>query len=200
MTNDAAIDPGKLFIQYRDQGDIAAFETVMDMFHKPLFNFLLRMLRRQHEAEDALQEVWFKLLAQKDKYEDRGHFSAWLYRIAHNHCLDRFRKEKHFVEARDWNEDDENVALIERIPGADPTPLDQALEQEDLARLEQAVELLPPLIREVYLLRSIEEVPFKEIAGIQEAPLGTVLSRMSQAVKFLQGQLSADANLAEETA
>ncbi|MDP8244232.1 MAG: sigma-70 family RNA polymerase sigma factor [Candidatus Hinthialibacter antarcticus] len=200
MIKDTAIDPGKLFIQYRDKGDIAAFETVMETFHKPLFNFLLRMLRRQHEAEDALQEVWFKLLAQKDKYEDRGQFSAWLYRIAHNHCLDRFRKDKHFVEARDWNEDEEHVALIERIPGADPTPLDQAVEQEDLARLEQAVELLPPLIREVYLLRSIEEVPFKEIAEIQEAPLGTVLSRMSQAVKFLQKQLCADNQLAEETA
>ncbi len=200
MTNENATDPGKLFIQYRDQGDIAAFEQVMDAFHNPLFSFLLRMLRRQHEAEDALQEVWFKLLAQKDKYEDRGHFSAWLYRIAHNHCLDRFRKDKNFVEAHDWSEDEENAPLIERIPGGGPTPLEQALEHEDLVRLEDAVELLPPLIREVYLLRAIEEIPFKEIAVIQDAPLGTVLSRMSQAIKFLQKQLCADNQLEEETA
>lgn len=198
--NETSIEPGKLFIQYRDKGDLAAFEAIMDAFHKPLFNFLLRMLGRKHEAEDALQEVWFKLLAQKDKYEDRGQFSAWLYRIAHNHCLDRFRKNKNFSEARDWNEDEENVSLIERLPGNDPTPLDQAVEQETLARLEQAVELLPPLIREVYLLRSIDEVPFKEIAEIQDAPLGTVLSRMSQAVKFLKKHLSASDELAEETA
>lgn len=193
-------DPGRDFIRYRDDGDFAAFDAIMDRFHKPLYVYLYRMLGRAEEAEDALQEVWLKVIAQQDKYRDEGRFTAWIYRIAHNHCLDLYRKSKRFVQAYENDDENDSTPIVDRLAAEGPTPLETALENEDMQQIENAVGMLPPLIREVYLLRAVEEVPFKEIAVIQDAPLGTVLSRMSQAVKGIQKQLSASASLAEETA
>ncbi|MBI1389920.1 MAG: sigma-70 family RNA polymerase sigma factor [bacterium] len=195
------MEPGQLFLRYRDEGDLKAFEQLMDQFHRSLFTYLMRMLGRRHEAEDALQEVWLKIISQKDKYEHRGQFVSWMYRIAHNHCLDSYRKSRRFVDVIETGDDDEGFSIIDSLPSGEQTPLDAAAEGEELSQLERAVASLPPLIREVYLLRAAEDVPFKEIAEIQNAPLGTVLSRMNQAIKYLRKSIqTAGGELAESTA
>lgn len=177
---------GTLFLQFRDKGDISSFERLMKLFAKPLFSYLMRLLQDRQEAEDALQEVWLKVIRQKQHYQEQGNFSAWVYRIAHNYCLDHFRKKSCRVDSREVIEDSEGSVFLDRIPGFLPTPFEEILEKEILTSLEAEIAKLPDLIREVYLLRAAQGIPFKEIAKIQQAPLGTVLSRMHQAVNRLK--------------
>ncbi len=180
---------GQWFIRYRDKGDIRAFEHLMDVYHKPLFNYLLRILHNKETAEDALQEVWIKIIRQKEQYKDQGKFSSWAYRIAHNYCLDYFRKQNCRADSKEDAEDEKGNAYLDRISGDSPSPYDHIEEKELIQLVERTLKQLPMAIREVYLLRTYHQMPFKEIAEIQDAPLGTVLSRMNQAIKRIQPEI-----------
>jgi len=195
--NQTTLDLGALFLRYREDGDMTSFQSIMDELHTPIFNYLLRLLCNRDDAEDALQEVWMKVIRQRDNYNDQGKFTSWIYRIAHNHCLDHFRKRKRRMEDSE-NTGDEGFSVIERTETDEPSPLDALLEQEQLGVLENAVGELPEAIREVYILRAVHDVPFKDIAEIQDSPLGTVLSRMHQAVNRLKKLIDFDASPAQE--
>lgn len=177
---------GALFMLYRDKGDLSAFQILVDFYNKPLFNYLLRLLRRMEDAEDALQEVWFKVIRQAHTYNDQGRFSSWIYRVAHNHCMDLFRRKSRFPIEEENHDPEHAESWLDRLETEDPSPRDLLMEQERFDMLEAAVGQLPEAIREVYILRAMNDVPFKEIAEIQNAPLGTVLSRMHQAVQRLK--------------
>ncbi len=179
------LDLGVLFLRYRESGDVTAFQELMSAIYLPVFNYLFRLLRDRHDAEDALQEVWLKVIRQKENYDEQGHFISWVYRIAHNHCLDQYRKRERFKEEMNFADED-GIELFDRIAAPELSPRERLDEQEKMALLEKAVEKLPEAIREVYILRAIHDVPFKEIAEIQNAPLGTVLSRMHQAIGQLK--------------
>lgn len=195
MRDNQFAESGQLFIRYRDQGDINAFESLMHAFHTPLFNYLLRFLHNREEAEDALQEVWLKSVKQKDAYKEQGQFSSWIYRIAHNHCLDCLRKKGVRTDDNEIVEDEEGFNYLDQIASPGPTPFESLMEKEFSFHLDNEVAQLPALIREVYILRAVHDVPFKEIAEIQKSPLGTVLSRMHQALKRLQPLLEDYTNL-----
>ncbi|MBD3265982.1 sigma-70 family RNA polymerase sigma factor [bacterium] len=194
MSETPTADHGQLFVRYRDKGDIAALEQLMDIYNKRIFNYLRQLLHSGDEAEDALQEVWLKVIRQKSSYKEQGQFSSWLYRIAHNHCTDLFRKKSCRTDKGEIVEDDEGFAYLDRVSTDTPSPYEYTLEEELLCQVEQEVAKMPELIREVYVLRAVQDLPFKEIAEIQNAPIGTVLSRMHQAVKRLQPLLRGQEN------
>ncbi|MGI6458058.1 MAG: RNA polymerase sigma factor [bacterium] len=189
--NDSTLH-GQWFIRYRDQGDVQAFERVMEVYHQPLYNYIYRLMQNREEAEDALQEVWCKVIRQRHTYQDQGKLSSWLYRIAHNHCLDQFRRRGIRTEGHELIETDADFSVLDIIPSGDPTPADWLYEQEIMQKVERALEQMPVLIRDVYIMRSMQDIPFKEIAEIQQAPLGTVLSRMHQALKYLKQALQTE--------
>lgn len=199
MTNREEVDLSNLFLLYREGGNLSAFQQIMDALHAPIFNYLLRLLRNREDAEDALQEVWLKVINQRQRYDERGRFLAWIYRIAHNHCLDLFRRRGRKKEETGYLDDD-NAEIVDRIASDEPSPRDTLIEAEQITLLEEAIGKLPEAIREVYILRAIHEVPFKDIAEIQQAPLGTVLSRMHQAVQSLKKTIQNLPYSAEELA
>ena len=114
--------------------------------------------------------------------------------------MDLFRKRNHRPDDSEIVENHEGEAILDGISSNGPSPWDALMEKELMEKLEEAVNRLPEAIREVYILRTMQDIPFKEIAEIQDAPLGTVLSRMHQAVKRLQGFFSKDLSaVAEQT-
>ncbi|HXK94763.1 MAG TPA: sigma-70 family RNA polymerase sigma factor, partial [bacterium] len=119
-------------------------------------------------------------------YNDQGRFTSWMYRIAHNHCMDLFRRNHRMPVEEENGEPERADSILDRLESDGPSPRDLLMEQETFDMLEAAVGQLPEAIREVYILRAVHDVPFKEIAEIQNAPLGTVLSRMHQAVQRLR--------------
>lgn len=173
---------GRLFCRYRDRADIGAFERLLKEYEGPLYSYLLRFLRNPADAEDALQDVWLKAIRRADSYDERGQFSSWLYRIAHNHSLDILRRQGRMVGLNEDTERSEPSHWSERFAEQLKSPFEVVEQRELLGYLDGATATMSPAIREVFVLRMSAELSFREISEILECPLGTVLGRMHQAV------------------
>ena len=175
-----------LFERYR-KGDAAAFEQLLARHQSALFGFLVRMAGSRALAEDLFQETWLRVVREARRYRPEQKFSRWLFTIANRLAIDELRRRKR------WNTvsvDDDEAAVTLQARG--PSAADETEQRRTLSRIEAAVATLQPSLRQVFLLREHGGVSFKEIAAMTGAPLGTVLWRMSAALKHLRKELEAD--------
>lgn len=178
-----------LLLSYRE-GEVAAFATLFHRYRSPLFNFLLRRVRDRGRAEELYQDVWTKVIERCGDFRGDAKFSTWLYTIARNQCIDNARRMKHRVHrSLDATRDDAGAPLVERV--GNPGPSTEALASGVVLqeRIAAAVERLPDEQQEVFLLRQLQGLGFKEIADIVHAPVNTVKSRMRYALERLQDEL-----------
>ncbi len=174
------------------KGDTAALDRLVEHFRKPLFSFIYGMIPPHHDAEEIFQEVWLRAIRNLDRFKEKN-LAGWLFRIARNCFIDQIRREKRFVAGpADATHPERSV---ETFPDAQPGPDEQAANQDLGQRIRQALTQLPPDQREVFLMRSEADIPFKEIATIQGTSLNTALSRMHYALEKLRPLLLEDYQL-----
>ena len=175
---DRCSSDGQLIQRYRD-GDENAFEILYERYRRQLYAYLNRQLPGQPAVVDDLyQKTWLRILDNLHRYRDRQKFLSWAFRIAHNLAVDHFRRDGRRQE----------LPVDERIPSKRKIPREQA-DMGDLRQvLEQAVQELPHLQKEVFLLRQ-QDIPFKDIAAIQKVSINTALGRMHYAVRRLRERL-----------
>jgi len=176
----------ELLFAYR-HGDGEAFQTLFGRYRGPLFNFLLRQVRDRGRAEELYQDSWSKVIERCDEFRGDAKFSTWLYTIARNACIDHQRKMKFRGHASlDETQRGASHPMVERVanPGLGPDELGvgEALRE----RIASAVEDLPEEQREVFLLRQLQGLAFKEVAEVVGVPVNTVKSRMRYALERLQ--------------
>ncbi|MFK7990744.1 MAG: RNA polymerase sigma factor [Sandaracinaceae bacterium] len=177
-----------------DDGDATAFEELVRRYERPLYNFILRSVRRRERADELLQDVFMKVVQRSSDFKGNSKFSTWLYTIARNLCIDHsrkmvFRRHKSLDAPGRSGPGDEGPTLLERTAGGAET--DRAAIAKNLqSRIAAAVDELPDDQREVFLLRQVDGLAFKEIASILEVPENTVKSRMRYALERLQRGLS----------
>lgn len=176
------------------RGDRTAFKTLVARHQKPLFNFALRQLRSPTAAEDVVQDAFVRVVQSASDFKHEARFSTWLYTIARNLCIDHLRKtalRRHpsLDEARPGS-DGEGPSLGEQMPDSRASVERGATSTELRSRIAGAVEELPEEQREVFLMREVANLPFKEIAEITGVPENTVKSRMRYALERLQAALS----------
>lgn len=154
------------------KGDTEAFNLLVRQWEKPIYNFILRMIGDRDEAMDLCQDSFMKAYRELGTLKDRDRFSAWLYRIAHNTCYSRLRKNigKTFVE-------------LEPETSAGRMPIENRL------AVENALQHLPEDQREVVVLKVFHGLKFEEIATIQDAPVSTVKSRLYMGFEKLRSIL-----------
>ena len=170
-------------------GDSGALGALVEHTRRPLFSFILRMMPRGADAEDIFQEVWFKAIRSLDQFKE-GSFHSWLFRITHNLLIDRSRRKR--PETSLQEERGEDATLEDLLADPAPTPVDRAGDQDLGVRIRAAVEKLPPEQREVFLLRTEGDVPFKDIAVIQGVSINTALGRMQYAMHRLRSLLETE--------
>ena len=179
----------QLLLAYRN-GDNAAFKTLFQRYRGPLFNFLLRRVRERSRAEELYQDVWSKVIERCAEFRGDSKFSTWLYTIARNRCIDHARRAKlRSTSSLDATGTDFDRPLVERVANPGPSTEQLASGATLKERIAHAVEELPEDQREVFLLRQLQGLGFKEIAEVVGAPLNTVKSRMRYALERLQQQL-----------
>ncbi len=166
-----------------------AFDRIVERYHRPLFNFLLRMLKNREDAEDVLQEVFIRAAGGIKKYRPESRFKSWLFTIANNLAVSRLRKNKRrkilgFVRTGEQESEAENP--VYSIPDETYEPGRAAERAELEAVIEKAVESLPPEQKQVFLLREYSGLSFREIAEILNIPLNTALGRMHYAYSKLR--------------
>ncbi len=154
------------------KGDTEAFNLLVRQWEKPIYNFILRLIGDRDEAMDLCQDSFLKAYRELGALKDPDRFSAWLYRIAHNTCFSRIRKEHGKV-------------LVEFEPEIQAT----RTSVESRLAVEKALQHLPEEQREVVVLKVFHGLKFEEIAAIQNAPVSTVKSRLYMAFEKLRSIL-----------
>ena len=183
-----------LMMQFQG-GDQTAFATLVRRHKTPIFNFVLRQIHSPSHAEDIVQEVFARVVQKAATFKHEARFTTWAYSIARNLCIDHLRKmslRRHASLDQAAGRDHDRQALADRVADQHPaTAADRALTSTDIGeRIVGAVEALPAEQREVFLLRQVGKIPFKEIAEMTGVPENTVKSRMRYALERLQDALS----------
>jgi RNA polymerase sigma-70 factor (ECF subfamily) len=188
-----------LMARYRS-GEVRAFELLLVRHRRGVYNFILRSVCDAAHAEDLLQETFLRVIKGSEEYERQAKFKTWLYTIARNLCIDASRRGKH-RRARSIDEplgDGEGSATLLDVTADKKPAVDRAVIGKELsARIQDAVDALVPEQREVFLMREVSDLSFKEIAEIVGCPENTVKSRMRYALEKLREALEEYRDLAQ---
>ena len=179
-----------LFECFHVRGQDRAFEELMSRHAPPLMRYIQGMLGQDSaQVDDVFQDTWIRMIHNGDKWHG-GSFRAWLMTIAHNVVIDLFRRLKPTLSLD--AETDSGEKLADSLVSAERLP-DALLEGgETEAFIAEQVEALPDAQREVFLMRVVEDMSFKEIAESLGIPLNTALGRMHYAVTRLRTSLESN--------
>lgn len=177
------------------KGDYDAFSELFRRYDESVVNYFFFQAHDRDLAEDCTQEVWGKIFRSKTDYEPRARFSTYLFRVARNHWIDRYRSLSRRPSETSLNQDGDGgevdgTALGDRIAAPEDTTPESEIQREELARvLAAGLQRLPPEMREVYILGEVQGLPYAEISRVLSIPVGTVKSRMFNAVRKLKDVL-----------
>jgi RNA polymerase sigma factor (sigma-70 family) len=159
-----------------------------------LRNFIRRRVDDESEAEDILQDVFYELIEAYRLMKPIEQVGAWLFRVARNRIIDRFRKKKpeQFVATRDPESGDQvsSLSLEEFLPSPDAGPEAEYARSILLEELDAALDELPEAQREVFVAHEIEGRSFKELSAETGVSVNTLLSRKHHAVLYLRRRLT----------
>jgi RNA polymerase sigma-70 factor (ECF subfamily) len=169
-------------------GDADAFRPLVQRYQRLVFSVALRMLGGRAEAEDVAQQAFVDAFDALERFrgEGRAHaFSTWLVRIAVNRAKDVLKSKR-------WSEE----PLDREVGGGEasfahepPTPEAHALREEQVRRLERALQRVPIKYREVLILKDVEELPYDEIHAILRLPITTLKIRVVRGRVMMQKAL-----------
>jgi len=175
-------------LQKAQEGDIAAFTTIVEAYEDQLYTLAFRFLSSGPEAEDAVQETLLRVYTHLPRYDGRFKFTTWLYRIATNICIDRLRKRK-FVTSLDMDGtgwDDSAADFYERLASEAPTPEQALMRSETCNEVQRALGDLPPAYQTVLILRYVQELSLQEISDILHVPITTIKTRIHRGREALK--------------
>jgi RNA polymerase sigma-70 factor (ECF subfamily) len=173
-------------------GETHLFEELVSRHYRGLLNYFYRLSWDRHMAEDAVQEVFLRVYRSRGSYRPSAKFTTFLYRIAHNYWIDLFRARKTrgpMASLDTPSQEGTGASLGDRIPARGKSPRESAADAESRDRLREALASLTPGLRAVFLLSNEQGLKYEEIGQILRIPVGTVKSRMHEAVRRLRHRL-----------
>jgi RNA polymerase sigma-70 factor (ECF subfamily) len=170
------------------------FEDLMKRTQKKVYNMAYRLSGNAADAEDLTQEAYFRAYRSFDSYEGDKPFANWILRIVTRLYLDLLRYRRRRVQTvsydnplhKDSGEDDLFFEQADNTENPESVLMDSTLGEE----LENALRALPAEQRLVVMLADVEGIPYKDIAEILDAPVGTIRSRLHRTHKALRKQLA----------
>src|SRR5580704_9802519 len=168
--------PEQLPVAQARAGEPAAWDALFRRYQLPLYVYVFELVRDEQAALDIVQEAFIAAARHIGSLREDAKFGSWLFGIAHQKCLQRWRKR--------------TEVLLDEIPESpgefDDSPDDLLIRREQEAAFMSLLEQLPPPQRAVLLLRFVEEFSIEEIARITDTQPGTVKSRLHYAKRALR--------------
>ena len=162
-------------------GEPAAWDVLFRRYQLPLYAFVFELIRDEQAALDIVQETFIAAVRHIGGLREDAKFGGWLFGIAHQKCVQRWRKR--------------TEVLLDEVPEPaddfEEGPDDLLIRREQEAEFMELLNRLPVPQRAVLLLHYLEDFPLEEIVRITETPLGTVKSRLHYAKKALRQLLEA---------
>ncbi len=177
--------------------DIAMQEIKQNTFLKEkdkLLGFIRNRVSPSEEAEDILQDVFYQFVAGFETIESLDRVTSWLYSVARNKIIDRYRRDAARPKKTDFelvtgNDDDAPLTLQDILPDLDNSPESILLREAIWDEITDALAELPADQREIFILNEIEEKSFREIAEETGVSINTLLSRKRYAILALRKRL-----------
>ncbi len=176
-----SIDADAALMVAFQKGESEAFDHIIDKYHRPIVNFIYKIVNNSAEAEELAQEVFLRVYRARHTYEPRARFAAWIYRIAANLSFKEANRKRRM---RFWHRrDDSRGEAAGEVEGIqDPVPnAEKRLITTELGQaVRRAIAALPPNEKVALVLRRYEDLSYKEIADVMhctEAAVKTYIHR-----------------------
>lgn len=166
----------KQLIHLYMDGNVDALEALIMRYKNKIYTSIYLLVKDKFLTEDLFQDVFIKVIdtLKNGKYTEEGKFLPWAMRIAHNLCVDHFRKVKRNPTIKTSDDRDIFEVLNFSEPGADHN----MMMSQSHERIKKMIDLLPEDQREVIILRHYANLSFKEIADLTHCSINTALGRM----------------------
>ena len=174
----ATVSDGADLVRRCRAGDGTAWEDIVSLFSRRIFNLAYRFTSSVEAAEDLTQEVFIRIYKTLDQYDSKqGDLSNWLMRLARNLIIDDYRHRQRNPQNA-YADDVEDHSYHLRAIG---TSAQKEIERRELCvQVQEGIDKLPPDLRTCVILRDIEELSYKEIVDALDIPEGTVKSRINR--------------------
>lgn len=186
MSAPGQIEPTELIARAR-AGDTQAWGDLYREFAPAIFRFCRRAMPTREDAEDATMEIFMKLRDKLSQYDQTRSFTAWLYKIAANHCWDMLRRRK--VRHEKDTDDIEGMQL----EAPEPNQLEKLIEERSSEEVRRALDKLGVRARMALVMRYYSDMSYDEIAdalGVRRAFVGVVLLRARHELRQSLGENS----------
>ena len=171
------ISDEKLMQRYA-KGDAKAFDQLYARHRAPLYRYFIRQVNNPATANDLYQGAWEKIIKARHSFRPKAPFKVWMYRIAHNHLVDHFRRLR-----------PEDSVEPDTLSDTHPDPSKGAIENEQNELLRAGINALPVDQRNTLLLKLESGLKMEEIASVTGVGRETVKSRLRYAVNYLKRSL-----------
>ncbi|MBS1626294.1 MAG: sigma-70 family RNA polymerase sigma factor [Bacteroidetes bacterium] len=160
-------------------GNQQALEVLINRYKDKIFSSIFFLVKDKHLAEDLFQDVFIKIIdfIRNNRYNEEGKFIHWALRIAHNLCVDYFRKTKR-TKVITTEKEEVFESFTMPVENADIS----LIKEQTNGKIHKMIELLPEEQREVIVLRHFADMSFKEIAEATNTSINTALGRMRYAL------------------
>ena len=171
------------------KGDIGAFQQLFQKYSPSVVNFAFHFLGNRARAEEIAQEVFLQVYRWQTKYEAKAKFSTWLFKIAHNHCLNEVRKGEYriSVESLGPQEDAEGDERERQLPDTNLYKGEDVLAAKQAARrIEKILRRVPETQRTALMLSRLEGMSYQEVAevlGVTEKAVKSLVFRATQSLR-----------------
>jgi RNA polymerase sigma factor (sigma-70 family) len=161
-------------------GSEAALELLISRHKEKIFTSIYLFVKDTYLAEDIFQDTFIKVIEtlKRGKYKEEGKFLPWVMRIAHNLCIDHFRKTKRTPKVTN----NDGFDIFKVLKFADDNAEQAMIKDQAYSKIRTLVSSLPDEQKEVVILRHYAELSFKEIAKVTNVSINTALGRMRYAL------------------
>lgn len=179
-------------------GDDDAFNTLVNRWHRPIYNFVLRYMSSPDDAQEVTQKTFIKVYQKLHTLEQPSRLSPWMYRIALNQCRDEMRRNARSIFTPLENgRDNDSRTLTDVYQAKAGDPERDLTEKERNYLLHYALSILPDDQRSVVVMKELQGLKFSEVAEALNIPVNTAKTRMYSGLRSLH-KIFSELNLDKE--
>ena len=181
-------------------GNVNAFEMLVKKYEKMIYNLAMTKTRHRETAEDITQECFLRAYKMLRSYRTDSAFSTWIYRICQNLIIDYYRKNKNIQTqslTENYYDDDNNGEKEKEIADNSEDPSALIIRQEKIEKVRELINSLPDDLREIIILRDINDLSYKQISEMLDIEIGTVKSRISRSREKLKELIKENMDISE---
>ncbi|MCD6257717.1 sigma-70 family RNA polymerase sigma factor [Candidatus Aerophobetes bacterium] len=171
------------------EGDESSFKELVERYQSRVYSIVLAMLGDKNDADDLSQEVFLKVYRFIHQFKGRSKFFTWLYRLTINTCISARNKKKRNNQILLSQSFKKDFTPIDTLQNDAKSPIEILQNRELEKKIKLALDSLSDGLKEVFVLREIEDLSYKQLSRILHCPEGTVKSRLFRAREELKKKL-----------